>query len=103
MRFLVKASSPVEAGNALVKQGKLDETIQSILADLKPEAVYFTAESGKRTCYLVVDLANASQLPRVSEPFFLAFSASVEFHAIMSPEDLMKSGPDIEQAAKKYS
>ena len=42
MRFLVKVSIPVEAGNAAVKAGKLGSTIQSILADLKPEAVYFT-------------------------------------------------------------
>jgi hypothetical protein len=36
MRFLVKVSMPVEAGNAAAKAGKLGATIQSILADLKP-------------------------------------------------------------------
>jgi hypothetical protein len=30
-------------------------------------------------------------------------NASVEFHPVMVPEDLMKAGPDIEQAVKKYS
>ncbi len=39
MRFLVKVNIPVEAGNAAVKAGKLGSTIQSILADLKPEDV----------------------------------------------------------------
>ena len=103
MRFLVKAATPTEGGNALIKKGKLAETIQGILAELKPEAVYFTAESGKRTIYLVIDLPDASHLPRVAEPFFLAFNGTVEFHAAMTPEDLMKAGPDIERAAKKYS
>jgi hypothetical protein len=42
MRFLVKVNIPVESGNAAAKAGKLGSTIQSILADLKPEAVYFT-------------------------------------------------------------
>ena len=103
MRFLVKAATPTEGGNVLMKKGKFGETIQSILADLKPEAVYFTAEGGKRTAFLVVDLPDASHLPRVAEPFFLAFNATVEFHPTMIPEDLMKAGPDIENAVKKYS
>jgi len=38
MRFLVKASWPVEAGNAAAKNGF--KAAQSILDDLKPEAVY---------------------------------------------------------------
>lgn len=46
MRFLVKVSIPVEAGNAAAKAGKLGATIQSIIADLKPEAVYFTDDNG---------------------------------------------------------
>jgi hypothetical protein len=103
MRLLVKAATPNETANALVKSGKLGETMQGILGELKPEAVYFTAEGGKRTIYLVVNLPDASHLPRVAEPFFLAFNATVEFHPTMTPEDLMKAGPDIENAAKKYS
>src|SRR5574341_497597 len=103
MRFLVKAAMPTEGGNALIKKGKLGETIHAILDELKPEAVYFTAESGKRTIYFVIALPDASHLPRVAEPFFLAFNATVEFHPTMTPEDLMKAGPDIERAAKNYS
>ena len=80
MRFLVKATTPTESGNVLIKQGKFAETIQGILGDLKPEAVYFVAEGGKRTVLLVIDLPDASHLPRVAEPFFLAFNATVEFY-----------------------
>ena len=39
MRFLVKVNIPVEAGNEAARAGKLGTTIQSILGDLKPEAV----------------------------------------------------------------
>jgi hypothetical protein len=42
MRFLVKVNIPVDAGNQSARAGKLGATIQSILANLKPEAVYFT-------------------------------------------------------------
>jgi hypothetical protein len=47
MRFLVKVNIPVEAGNEAAKAGKLGTTIQTILADLKPEAVYFTDDNGQ--------------------------------------------------------
>jgi hypothetical protein len=39
MRFLLKVNIPVESGNAAAKAGKLGATVQSILADFKPEAV----------------------------------------------------------------
>ena len=50
MRFLLKVNIPVESGNAAAKAGKLGATIQSILADLKPEAVYFTDNNGPPSC-----------------------------------------------------
>ena len=52
MRFLLKVNIPVEAGNAAAKAGKLGATIQSILADLKPETVYFTDDNGQRTGFI---------------------------------------------------
>ena len=30
----------------------------------------------------------------MSEPFFLTFNASVEFHVVMSPDDLAQAGLD---------
>ena len=102
MRFLLKVNIPVDAGNTAAKAGKLGETIQSILADLKPEAVYFTDDNGQRTAFIFVDMQDASQIPAIAEPWFLAFNASVEIHPVMVPDDLMKAGPAIEQAVKKY-
>jgi hypothetical protein len=102
MRFLVKVSIPVEAGNAAAKAGKLGATIQSILADLKPEAVYFTDDNGLRTGFLFIEMQDASQIPAIAEPWFLAFNAGVEFHPVMVPDDLAKAGGSIEAAVKKY-
>ena len=102
MRFLLKVNIPVDTGNAAAKAGKLGETIQSILAELKPEAVYFTDEHGKRTAFIFLDMQDASQIPAIAEPWFLAFNASVEIHPVMVPEDLQKAGPAIERAVKKY-
>src|SRR6266550_7408389 len=103
MRFLVKVNIPVEAGNAAAKAGKLGTTIQSILADLKPEAVYFTDEKGQRTAFVFLEMQDASQIPAIAEPWFLAFNASVEIHPVMVPEDLAKAGGAIESAVKKYA
>ena len=103
MRFLIKVSIPVEAGNAASKAGKLGATIQSILADLKPEAVYFTDDNGQRTVFLFIEMQDASQIPAIAEPWFLAFNASVEIHPVMVPDDLAKAGSSIEAAVKKYS
>ena len=102
MRFLIKVSIPVEAGNAAAKAGKLGATIQSILADLKPEAVYFTDDNGQRTGFLFIEMQDASQIPAIAEPWFLAFNASVEIHPVMVPDDLAKAGGSIEAAVKKY-
>jgi hypothetical protein len=102
MKFLLKVRIPVEAGNAAAKAGKLGETIQSILADLKPEKVYFTDDKGQRTGFIFLDMEEASQIPAIAEPWFLAFNAHVEFHPVMAPEDLMKAGPAIERAVRKY-
>jgi hypothetical protein len=102
MRFLVKVNIPVEAGNGAAKAGKLGTTIQSILADLKPEAVYFTDDNGQRTAFLFLEMQDASLIPTIAEPWFLAFNASIEIHPVMTPEDLAKAGNAIEQAVKKY-
>ncbi len=103
MRFLLKVNIPVEPGNAAAKAGKLGSTIQSILADLKPEAAYFTDDHGQRAGLIFLEMQDASQIPAIAEPWFLAFNANIEFHPVMRPEDLAKAGDAIEKAVKKYA
>jgi hypothetical protein len=102
MRFFVKVHIPVEAGNAAAKAGTLGTTMQSILADVKPEAVYFTDDHGQRTALLFIDMQDASQIPAIAEPWMLAFNASIAIHPVMVPDDLIKAGSAIEAAVKKY-
>jgi hypothetical protein len=103
MRFLLKVTIPVESGNAAAKAGKLGATIQSILADVQPEAVYFTDNNGQRAGFIFLDLQDASQIPAIAEPWMLAFNASIELHPVMIPNDLAKAGSAIENAVKKYA
>jgi hypothetical protein len=94
MRGLIHVKLPIEPFNSAVRKGTVGATIQKILADTKPEAVYFTEYGGQRGAILVVDIADASKVPGLAEPWFLSFNASVEFHVAMTPEELGRAGVD---------
>jgi uncharacterized protein DUF3303 len=100
MRFLMRVTLPVDKFNRAVLDGSAGGKMARILEDAKPEATYFSAEDGKRGGYLVVNIANASELPRYAEPWFLQFDATVEFLPVMTPEDLGKAG--LEELGKKW-
>jgi len=46
MRTMVKVNMCTETANDLARQGRLGETIRSILDDLKPEAAYLRMTMG---------------------------------------------------------
>lgn len=92
MRMMLRVTFPHEAFNAAVKDGSVGAKMKRILDELKPEAVYFLAHCGRRSAVLVVDLANASGIPALAEPWFLLFNADVEIQPVMSPQDLAASG-----------
>ncbi len=92
MRLLMNVTMPHEPFNTAVRDGSVGETIERILKETRPEAVYFTERNGHRGAILIFDLADPSNIPAVAEPWFLAFDADVEFRIVMTPEDLRKSG-----------
>ena len=69
MRMMVDFSLPLEPFNSLVKNGTAGPKLQQILADIKPEAVYFSERNGKRGGTMIVDLADPSRIPSIAEPF----------------------------------
>ena len=86
--MLLRVQLPVERGNAAIKDGSLQRTIESVLNTLKPEAAYFFPENGKRAALLVFDLPDPSQIPVVAEPFFQQLNASVALTPVMNADDL---------------
>ena len=101
MRMIMDVRLPLEPFNTMVRNGAAGQKLQEILGDIKPEAAYFSERDGKRGAILIVDVPEPSAVPRLAEPFFLAFDASVQFHIVMSPEDLAKAGLD--ELGKKYA
>ncbi|MDH4064784.1 MAG: panthothenate synthetase [Acidobacteriota bacterium] len=100
MRMLLIAKNPPGKFNAGVRDGSSGQKLVKIIEDLKPEAVYFTEIDGRRTAVLVVDLKDASEIPKYAEPFFLNFESEVHFHPVMTPEDLGRAG--LEELGKKW-
>jgi len=47
----------------LARKGESDKILQSIVEELKPEAVYFTELRGQRGAILVVDVPSPSDVP----------------------------------------
>ena len=101
MRMLLNVKFPHEEFNKAVRDGSVGNKIRRILEDAKPEAVYFTEHNGQRGAILIIDLIDPSKVPALAEPWFLTFNADVEFHIVMTPEDLQKAG--LEELGKKWS
>jgi hypothetical protein len=94
MRMLLYITIPHEPFNSLARRGAAAKKLGQILDEIKPEAVYFTEQDGKRGAIVVVDMADPSKIPNLCEPWFLAFNADVKCRIAMTPDDLKKSGLD---------
>ncbi|ARZ67164.1 hypothetical protein M1P56_24235 [Streptomyces sp. HU2014] len=90
MRTLLRARMDTRAGNEAIKSGSMPGLIQELMDQLKPEAAYFTALDGGRTCLLVFDMEESSQMPAVAEKLFIDMEAEVEMHPVMNYDDLKK-------------
>jgi hypothetical protein len=101
MRFLLRISIPVDAGNAAARKDGF-KAMQEILEKQKPEAAYFLTLDGKRTGLLILNMNDASQMAEICEPWFLAFNAEAHWSPVMLPADLAKAGPAIADAVKSY-
>ena len=88
MRMMLRWTVPVERGNETIRDGSLADTLQSMLAELEPEAAYFWPEEGERAGMMVFDMADTTQIPQIAEPLFMTLDAAVEFVPVMNAADL---------------
>ena len=103
MRILITFSINPEKGDQLIKEGRIGETMASILDELQPEAAYFTDVEGTRGGFLVLNMEDASQIPAITEPLFLQVGATVHMQPVMTAEDLRgPAGEALQQMTQKY-
>jgi len=101
MRTLLKATMDVTAANKTIADGTLPNLMQATMERLKPEASYFTTVDGARTCFIVFDMKDPSEMPAIAEPFFLNLNAKVEFCPVMNADDLKKGLEMLQNTMKK--
>ncbi len=75
--------------------------VKQILDETRAEAVYFTEYDGRRGAIMIINIDDASEVPKFAEPWFLLFNADVQFHIAMTPEDLGRAG--LEKLGKKWA
>ncbi|MBD0277169.1 MAG: hypothetical protein M3342_09685 [Bacteroidota bacterium] len=91
MRTLLRVIvDDVATANQAVTEGSLPKLIQSTMERLKPEAAYFFTVDGNRSCFMVFDMKDPSEIPAIAEPLFQGLNARVEFLPVMNAEDLQK-------------
>ena len=92
MKFIVEASLPHEPFNTYVRDGVAGDRIREVLQALQPEVVYFTDSGVGRGILMIIDIADMSQAPHVTEPLMLAFNATVHYRLAISPDELASAG-----------
>ena len=88
MRMMLKAVMDTEAANEASRKGEMLDLTKQLLDQLNAEAAYFVTEAGQRSCLVVFDMTDSSQIPVIAEPLFLGAKAQVTFTPCMNLEDL---------------
>jgi hypothetical protein len=101
MRMIMNVTLPLEPFNSLVRSGEIAGVIRKILDAVKPDTIYFTEQDGYRGAIAVVNVAEASDVPRLAEPWFLGLEAECSFRIAMTPEDLGRAG--LEKIGKDWA
>jgi hypothetical protein len=94
MRFIIEVGFPLEPFNTYVRKGVAGDKIGEVLGAIRPEVVYFTDNGVGRGAVMIVDVADGTQVPQVTEPLLLDFDATVHWRIAMSPEELQSAGLD---------
>jgi hypothetical protein len=102
MRFMITFRMPTDTANAAIKEGRIPQSLQSIMEELQPEAAYFTVVDGARGGHFIVNIDTPAQLPAMLEPLYLALGARIDVQLALTPEDFEQAAPGIEQARQKY-
>ena len=102
MRFLILAKIPTEDGNKMIQDPNFLRKLEKYINKVKAEATYFFEADGNRVASFIVDIKSADQIPVLAEPLFSGMGAHVQFHPVMSFDDLKKGIPQAVVEANSY-
>lgn len=63
--------------------------VEDYMKKSKAETAYLFEAHGDRTIVFIVDMQSADQIPALAELLFQEWGAKVEFHPVMTLEDLL--------------
>ncbi|MFJ6717791.1 MULTISPECIES: DUF3303 family protein [unclassified Streptomyces] len=90
MRVMLRAHMDTAATNESIKSGALPQAMRKLMETLKPESAYFGLSEGVRSCWIVFDMQDSSQLPAIGDDLFSQLGAEMEICPVMTAEDLTK-------------
>ncbi|HET7173807.1 MAG TPA: hypothetical protein VFI30_05980 [Nocardioidaceae bacterium] len=90
MRIMLRIRVGTKSGSEAIASGTLPKTMETLIAELRPEASYFFPDRGRRSALFVFDMADPSQLPAISEPLFANLDAEVYVTPVMNLDDLTR-------------
>jgi len=65
MRMMLKARMDTATASRAIQEGRMPTVMQSTLEMLKPEAAYFGPDGGHRTAFIIFQMDDPSELPRI--------------------------------------
>jgi hypothetical protein len=87
-----------EKTNKAVMDSNAVKQLKQYIDGLKPEAAYFTTgDEGERAFFLIIDMADPSRIPVISEPLYQMFGARVRFRPVMNWADVEKGATEAAQ------
>jgi hypothetical protein len=93
MRFLMRLQMPTEAENPDVAAPDFNDRMRLVLQQIKAERASFGIVDGRRVDSIIVNVADATELPAKAAPFYRWLKARAEFLPQMSAEDVEKMKP----------
>jgi len=102
MRIMVTFKFPTEAGNEILRTGRINKVFGQLMEDLKPESAYFYPEGGQRGGHFVVEMEDPTDILRVGEKIWLGLGAEIEMRPVMGPEDIQKGLGEVGAIVERY-
>ena len=88
MRMMAVIRIPVDKGNKSLKDGSIQQHIQRVMEQIKPESAYFYLEGSRRTMRAVYECKNSNDMVPAFEPLMLNLDAEIELLPVMNAEEL---------------